>query len=123
MRVARKVDRKNVGVMFNLCHWLKVDDEKNLERVLKLALPHLFAVTINGADRGLGRRGGWNRLIQPLGSGTFDIAGFLRMLRKLGYAGPVGLQCYGLRGDAREHLTRSMAAWRKLCKQIAEEHK
>ena len=123
VRIAKKVDRKNVGVMFNLCHWLKVDDEKNLERVLKLALPHLFTVTINGADSGLGRRGGWNRLIQPLGSGTFDIAAFLRTLRKLGYTGPIGLQCYGLRGDAREHLTRSMAAWRKLSAQITKEHK
>ena len=35
VRVAGKVDRTNVGVMFNLCHWLKVDDEKNLKRVLK----------------------------------------------------------------------------------------
>ncbi len=114
VRVANKVDRKNVGVMFNLCHWLKVDDEKNLQRVLKLAIPKLFAVTINGADSGLGRRGGWNRLIQPLGKGSFDVGGVLQTLKKLGYAGPIGLQCFGLKGDAREHLKQSMAAWRKL---------
>lgn len=114
VRVANKVDRKNAGVMFNLCHWLKVDDEKNLHRVLKLAMPKLFAVTINGADSGLGRRGGGGRLIQPLGSGSFDVGGVLRTLKKLGYTGPIGLQCFGLKGDAREHLKQSMAAWRKL---------
>lgn len=42
------------------------------------------------------------------------VAGFLKVLRGLGYKGPVGLQCYGLPGDARDHLTRSIAAWRKL---------
>lgn len=114
VRVANKVDRKNAGVMFNLCHWLKVDDEKNLQRVLKLAAPKLFAVTINGADSGLGRGGGWNRLIQPLGSGSFDVGRVLAALKKLGYTGPIGLQCYGLKGDAREHLKQSIAAWRKL---------
>ena len=113
VRVVKKVGRKNVGVMFNLCHWLKVDDEKNMESLLKLSMPHLFVVTINGADSGA-RGAGWNRLIQPLGSGSFDMHRFLKVLTGLGYTGPIGLQCYGLRGDAREHLKRSIAAWRKL---------
>ncbi|MBX7255946.1 MAG: sugar phosphate isomerase/epimerase, partial [Candidatus Hydrogenedentes bacterium] len=30
LRIVQKANRPNVGVMFNLCHWLKVDDEKNL---------------------------------------------------------------------------------------------
>jgi len=98
-----------------------VDDEKSLPSLLKLAAPHLFAVTLNGADRGLGRRGGWNRLIQPLDSGSFDVHSFLETLRRLGYTGPIGLQCYGIRGDAKDHLTRSMAAWRKLSARLAAE--
>jgi sugar phosphate isomerase/epimerase len=122
VRVVKKVDRKNVGVMFNLCHWLKVDDEKNTESLLKLAMPHLFVVTINGADS-QARGAGWNRLIQPLGSGSFDMHRFLKALRGLGYTGPIGLQCYGLRGDAREHLKRSIAAWRKLSARLAAEKK
>ena len=114
VRVAKKIERKNVGVMFNLCHWLKVDDEKNLRPLLQSARPYLFAVSINGADSGAGRNADWNRLIQPLDRGSFDVAGLLRMLREMGYAGPIGLQCYGIPGDARQHLERSMAAWRKL---------
>ncbi|MBM3836681.1 MAG: hypothetical protein FJ398_01755 [Verrucomicrobia bacterium] len=41
-------------------------------------------------------------------------AGPAATLKDLGYQGPIGLQCYGIGGDAREHLTRPMAAWRKL---------
>jgi hypothetical protein len=43
----------------------------------------------------------------------------LKALRKLGYEGPIGLQHYGIRGDARENLQRSMLAWQKLSAQAA----
>ena len=114
VRVAKKVQRKNVGVMFNLCHWLKVDDAKNLRPLLKSTGTYLFAVSINGADAEAGHDAGWDRLIQPLDCGTFDVAVLLRRLKELGYNGPIGLQCYGISGDARDHLKRSIRAWRRL---------
>lgn len=113
IRVAEQVDRPNVGVMFNLCHWLRVDPARDYRPLLQRALPRLWAVSLNGADRFDGQPG-WGRYIQPLGQGDFDVAGLLRTLRELGFRGPVGLQCYGIEGDAREHLERSMAAWRQL---------
>ena len=100
--------------MFNLCHWLKVDDEKNLKPLLASAMPHLFAVSIHGADRAAEIHAGTGNWIQPLGSGTYDVGALLDALDELGYRGPIGLQCYGIPGDARIHLTRSMAAWRQL---------
>ena len=111
VRVAKKVNRKNVGVTFNLCHWLMVDKEESMEDRLKLAMPLLSVVTINGADSG-GKD--WSTLIQTLDRGTFDIGKFLRTLNALGYKGPIGLQHYGIQGDARENLKRSLDAWRKL---------
>ncbi|MCL4693962.1 MAG: TIM barrel protein, partial [Candidatus Hydrogenedentes bacterium] len=114
IRVVQKVDRPNVGLMFNLCHWLKVDKEENLEPLLTAAMPYLFAVSIHGADRAEAIHAGTGNWIQPLDSGTFDIGAFLHTLRELGYRGPIGLQCYGLPGDARDHLTRSITAWRAL---------
>ena len=42
------------------------------------------------------------------------MAAFLKTLKELGYKGPIGLQCYGIGGDTREHLARSMAAWKTL---------
>ena len=111
-RVADKVDRPNVGVMFNLCHWLRVDASRDYRPLLQKAMPRLRAVSINGADV-RDEKPGWNRYIQPLDAGSFDVATFLKTLRELGFNGPVGLQCYGIGGDAREHLARSMAAWQK----------
>jgi len=111
VRVAKKVNRKNVGVTFNLCHWLMVDDEKNAESLIKLAMPHLFVVTINGADSG-GKD--WKTLIQTLDRGTFDMRGFLKTLSDSGYTGPIGFQGYGIGGDARDNLKRTMNAWLEL---------
>jgi sugar phosphate isomerase/epimerase len=113
VRLARKVDRPNVGVMFNLCHFLRVSPDRDYRSRLQLALTLLWAVSINGADEH-DDKPGWDRYIQPLDSGSFDLAAFLGTLRELGYRGPIGLQCYGIPGDAREHLVRSMAAWRRL---------
>jgi len=114
VRVAEKVNRPNVGAMFNLCHWLRVCEDRDYKTRLQKAMPRLFAVSINGADERDEKAANWKRYIQPLGSGDFDIATFLKTLKELGYNGPIGLQCFGIGGDAREHLARSMAAWRKL---------
>lgn len=109
-RIARAVNRPGIGVTFNLCHWLKVDGT-DIEARLKEALPHLFAVTINGADAGAKD---WRNLIQPLDSGNFDVGELLAKLAELKWRGPIGLQHYGIKGDARANLKRSLDAWRKM---------
>jgi len=110
VRLAEKVNRKNLGVTFNLCHWLMVDG-KDLAASLKTARPYLFCVTINGADAG---GTSWKELIQPLDRGTYDISQVLRLLRQMNYTGPIGLQHYGIGGDARENLEHSMEGWKRL---------
>jgi sugar phosphate isomerase/epimerase len=110
LRVRAKVDRKNVGVTFNLCHFLKLDRPANLEATLKAAVPHMFLVTINGADAD-GRD--WSTLIQTLDHGSFDVGALLVTLDRLGYRGPFCLQCYQIKGDRHENLRRSMEAWRR----------
>lgn len=119
VRLAKKVDRKNVGVTFNLCHFLKLDDEKNLEARLQEAAPYLFLVSINGADGGATNAMGWDRLIQTLDRGSFDVGRVLKALDAVGYKGPVGLQCYAIPGDCRENLNHSMDGWRKFRGQAA----
>jgi hypothetical protein len=54
----------------------------------------------------------------PPDSGSFDVYELLKMLKNMSYTGPVGLQCYGLRGDASDHMTRSISAWRKFRKRL-----
>lgn len=113
IRVAGQVDRPNVGVMFNLCHWLRVDPGRDYKPLLQRAMPRLWAVSINGADE-RDDQPNWKRYIQPLDQGNFDVGALLKTLKELGYRGPIGLQCFGIGGDAREHLARSMAKWREL---------
>ena len=111
VRVADKVDLPNVGVMFNLCHWLRVSKDRNYKPLLALAMPRLWAVSISGADE-WDANPGWAHYIQPLGRGSFDMLTFLKTLRQLGYNGPIGLQCFGIPGDERDTLAESMKAWR-----------
>lgn len=111
VRLADKVDRPNVQVMFNLCHWLRVEKTRDYRPALERALPRLRAVSINGADE-FSDAPDWRGYIQPLGHGSFDVFKFLKTLRELGYSGPIGLQCYGIRGDAGDHLVESIKAWR-----------
>jgi len=119
VRVAEKVNRPNVGVMFNLCHWLRVDSSRDYKPLLKRAMPRLGAVSINGADE-FDEKPGWQRYIQPLDQGSFDVGKLLKTLKELGYKGPIGLQCYGIGGDAREHLARSMTAWLELSENLKD---
>lgn len=112
VRMVKLVDRKNVGASFNLCHFLKQNDAAKMETVLRAAAPHLMLVSINGADQGDTRKMGWDRLIQTLDQGSFDVKRVLKVLSECGYRGPVGLQCYAIKGDIRENLAKSIGAWR-----------
>jgi len=119
IRLVKKVDRKNVGVSINLCHELKGGSESKLPEIIKAAAPHLFMVSINGADH----KGGWDKLIRPLGDGEFDVLAFLKKLNAAGYRGPIGLQCYAVKGDQKKNLARSMATWKEYQKKIAAKGK
>ncbi|MCH7225927.1 sugar phosphate isomerase/epimerase family protein [Haloferula sp. A504] len=114
LRLLRQVERKNLGVSFNLCHFLKQSDPADLEKTIRAAAPHLKLVSINGADTGDTRAMGWDRLIRPLGEGSFEVSQMLKLLDEIGYRGPVGLQCYAIKQPATVHLAKSMDAWRRL---------
>jgi sugar phosphate isomerase/epimerase len=110
VRLAKQVDRKNVGTHFNLVHWKWMKPTQKLETTLKEALPHLFCVTVNGLK---------GDQIVSLDQGDYDIDDFLSLLVKVGYHGPVGLQAYGVPGPSTEHLQRSMNKWKDAMKKLA----
>ncbi len=110
LRLARKIQRRNVGTNFNLVHWQWVKPSPALPGLLAEALPHLFLVTINGLKGPEDSR----QEIRPLDDSDYDLQGFLRILDASGYRGPVGLQCYKVAEPSEVHLKRSMAVWRKL---------
>jgi sugar phosphate isomerase/epimerase len=113
-RLAAKVDRPNLGATLNLCHWLKVEGGRDPKPFLRQALPRLFFVSINGADSGDTKAMNWDRLIQPLDAGSYDVSALVGYLREIGYRGPIGFQGYGIPGDSREILRRTMQGWRRM---------
>jgi len=108
LRLVRKADRKNVGLTFNLCHALLDHAEARIPALIEEAAPYMMVATINGADSGKGD------YIQPLGKGSYDVSLVLKKLKAVGFKGPIGLQCYNIKGDPQELLTGSMGAWKKL---------
>lgn len=111
LRIAKATGCDNVGVAFNLCHFLKIQPKDDLAETLSAAKDRLWSISLCGADAD-GKD--WNTLIRPLDEGTFDQAKLLRLLREQGYRGPIGLQCYNIAIAPRDHLARSWAAWKKL---------
>ena len=115
LRVANKVDDPNLGVTFNLCHWLKVEgSERDSLQLIKEALPRLNFITINGADTGDTQKLGWDKLIQPLGRGSYDVGAFVAKTRAAGYRGPFGFQGFGIKMDSKELLKETMVGWKKI---------
>jgi sugar phosphate isomerase/epimerase len=115
VRVAEKVDDKALGVTFNLCHWLKVEgSERDPLPLIKEALPRLNFITINGADTGDTQKLGWDKLIQPLGRGSYDVASLVTKVRRAGYRGPFGFQGYGIKMDPKELLKETIEGWQKM---------
>jgi sugar phosphate isomerase/epimerase len=113
LRLVRQVNRPNVGVTFNLCHALMDNAEDRIPALLEAAAPHLYVVTINGAEGRPAKPDAANA-IKLLGQGSYDVGAVLAKLRAIGFAGPVGLQCFNLKGDPPQLLTDAMAAWRRL---------
>lgn len=119
VKLAKLVDRSNFGIVFNTCHMLKVEGEKGWEEKLIQAMPHIFMISINGADSGDTQNMGWDRLIQPLGEGSFDTYKLVKTAKDNGFEGPFGLQCYNIKQDCKVALEKSITTWEKYQQQYA----
>jgi sugar phosphate isomerase/epimerase len=117
VRVAKVVNLPNVGVTINLCHELFAGNSERLAEVVKIASPLLNLVSVNGAspDPVKGPKA-WDTL--PLGSGTFDTEGFLRLVRDSGYRGPIGHQFFAVAGDDLQKLTLAINSWKTMEAQL-----
>ena len=108
IRMAKLVNRPNVGPSFNLCHEFVTKNGDRIDETLKQIAPSALLVSINGMD--VANKNYFGRLDQ----GDYDLAGFLKKLRAAGYKGPIGLQGFKVEGEPAENLRLSMEAWRKI---------
>lgn len=119
IRLTKMVNRDNVGAIFNTCHLLKVEGEEGWEQKLVDAVPYLYMISINGSDSGNTQAMDWDRLIQPLGEGSFDTYKLVKLAKDNGYDGLFGLQCYNIKQDCETALTKSMNTWKSYQKKYA----
>ena len=120
-RLAELTGRENVGAVFNLCHYLKTEGDRDPEAVIEKIMPRLIAVSLSGADSGETRNMGWDQLIQPLGEGSYEVYPVVKALLDNGYRGPVGFQCYRIEGDPADFLQTSMQTWKGYMKRYQSE--
>ena len=109
VRIAKAVDRRNVGVMFHLHHWQAVGnrDFERLREDLTKAKSHLMIVVIQGTDRDKATH-------KILGEGSFDMVPLVRILREIDYQGPLGTMGYTQSGDIPTKLESAYKAWKKI---------
>lgn len=125
LTLAKKINRDNVGVTLQLIHEIKAGNSRRLPEIVGKAKGHLKLVVLCGADQP--KEGDnpmqweWSRLIRPLGDGDLDVYGLVKAVEESGYRGPYGLICWGLKQPSREHLTKSMATWKKYFEKMGEE--
>lgn len=130
VRLGMRINRPELGVTFNLIHWLGTDGQQ-LPARLDLAMPRLYNVTINGARHDIAT--GWTPdiagsegkappawSIEPLDAGTFDISYFLGALLARGYDGPLTVTHWGVFGDAYRNLQRSINAYREVTARLTK---
>jgi len=103
-RIAKKANKNNLGLSFNLCHWLattNLDERAALNKQIKTLAPYLKMISINGANNIISSKSNiWGDYILPLGEGNFDVKGLVKYVAiDLGLNIPIGIQCYNLKGS------------------------
>ena len=101
----------NVGIVYNLHHGH--GHLARLDEALKLMLPHLLCLNLNGMDIGGDTKG---RKILPIGVGSEDLK-VLRQVRASGYAGPIGILNHTME-DAEGRLLDNLDGLRHLVPQL-----
>jgi sugar phosphate isomerase/epimerase len=116
--LVHRVERANVGLTVNLAHELAAGNGSRLPAIIRQVAPLLQMVSLNGASDRSGP--GWDNHIKLLGTGDYDVPELLRVLRAVNYTGPVGLQCYNVKGEPRANLAAAHLAWTRLTDSLAQ---
>lgn len=127
LALVKSINRKNVGLTFNLCHWLattSIAERPTLKSQLKELRPYLKMITICGANNVVTQQKNvWEDYILPLGTGSFDTFGLVKyVVKNLKLKVPIGVQCYNIKGNKPKLVENTMLVW-KTYKQRLETEK
>ena len=120
LRLAEKMDHPRMKVMFCGYHFFRVAKEKSAADLFAKAGERMNAVNLCGSRRLPNpdeNINGLNPTIEPLDTGEMDNKAIVRELIRIGYAGPIGIQGYGVTAPAKEALNRSIRNLNSLLEQ------
>ena len=128
LQLAQKVNRKNVGLSFNLCHWLattSLAERAYLKNHLKELKPYLKMMTISGAYDVISQKKSiFDDYILPLGTGNFDTYDLVKfMVKTIKYKNPIGVQCYNIKGNKPQLIRNTMSVWNGYKTRLENENK
>jgi len=109
LRAHAKAD--HVGIVYNLHHGH--GHIKDFAEVLALMKPYLLCLNLNGMNDGAKPK------ILPLGKGQHDLA-MLQIVRKSGYAGPIGILDHRGNVDTEQSLRENLDGLKKLLGQMGD---
>ncbi len=112
LRLAERLKRPDVGVMFNQYHWMASEPGQDPKKAIEAAAPWLTGITVNGSTK--------TASILPLGEGDYDVAPLLRALIAAKYEGQISHQGYGIKGNLAERLESALRTWEALKKKARE---
>jgi sugar phosphate isomerase/epimerase len=111
IRLCSRYGDPAVGLTFSSFHWY-ANGVGRLREAIAAATPFLRLVNTCGSRRAAD--GYFPASIEPVPAGEFDNFAFLGMLRHVGYSGPIGVQGYGIGGDAYANFRLSRDAIRDI---------
>jgi hypothetical protein len=114
-RFVKLADRPNLSATINLCHEFMSGHGAELDETVKAVAPLAALASINGVDLAN------TNYIVRLDQSDFDLTAYLKKLLAAGYHGPIGLQCYNVKGDVRTNLAANIATWRRIAGQLNEQ--
>lgn len=123
LALVKRIARPNVGLTFNLCHWLATTSKEErplLKEHLKELKPFLKMITVSGANEVTSdKKNVWEDYILPLGEGSFNTYGLIKYcIRDLKLAIPIGVQCYNIKGDKVQLVNNTVKVWKQYKAQL-----
>jgi len=112
LAIIEELKLPNVGIVYNQHHGH--DHIERFPKLLKLMMPHLLALNLNGMEPAGDRQG---KKILPLGQGSLDL-GLLKIVAHSGYRGPIGILGH-TQDDAEERLQDNLDGLNWLIPQLS----
>ncbi len=119
--LVEKINKPNLNLAVHLYHEVRAGNGARIAEVFEKVKHRLGAVSLAGSDVVADYTNSKTRdtsTIKPIGYGNFDLANFIKPLKKSNYKGSVAFMNFGIKENPETYLPRSLKEWNKLIRNI-----